>query len=54
MVTYWLGEEEFPSSAKILFDATATHYLPIDVCAILGSMLVSRIGKCAPAAPKQS
>ncbi len=43
MVTYWLGDEDFPSSCKILFDASATHYLPIDVCAILGSMLASRI-----------
>ena len=39
MVTYWLGDEDFPSSCKILFDSSATHYLPIDGCAILGSIL---------------
>jgi hypothetical protein len=45
MVTYWQGEDEFPSASQVLFDPTATHHLPIDVCAVLGSMLVSRILK---------
>ena len=45
MATYWLGDEDFPSSCKILFDTSATHYLPIDVCAILGSNLTQRILK---------
>ena len=40
---YHLGDEEFPSSCKILFDATSTHYLPIDGCAILGSMLAGKL-----------
>lgn len=48
MVTYWLGDDEFPSSCKILFDESATHYLPIDVCAILGSTLTQRILKHYP------
>jgi hypothetical protein len=43
MVTYWLGDEDFPSSCKILFDESASHYLPIDGCAILGSMLVRKL-----------
>jgi hypothetical protein len=43
MVTYWLGDEDFPSSCKILFDESASHYLPIDACAILGSMLTRKI-----------
>lgn len=43
MLTYWLGDEDFPSSCKVLFDESASHYLPIDVCAILGSMLTRRI-----------
>jgi hypothetical protein len=43
MVTYWLGDEDFPSSCKILFDESACHYLPIDACAILGSMLTRRL-----------
>lgn len=46
-VNYWAGDEEFSATARILFDPTATHYLPIDVCAILGSMLSNRIIKLA-------
>ncbi|MCX6082951.1 MAG: DUF3786 domain-containing protein [Chloroflexi bacterium] len=42
---YWLGDEDFPSSCKILFDAAATHYIPIDACAIVGSYLARRIIK---------
>ena len=44
-VTYWLGEDEFPSNCKVLFDPAVRSHLPTDVCAILGSMLVSRISK---------
>ena len=43
MLTYWLGDEDFPSSCKILFDESACYYLPIDACAILGSMLVRKL-----------
>jgi len=43
MLTYWLGDEDFPSSCKVLFDDSASHYLPIDACAILGSMLTQKI-----------
>jgi len=43
MLTYWLGDEDFPSSCKVLFDESASHYFPIDACAILGSMLTGRV-----------
>jgi hypothetical protein len=43
MATYWLGDEDFPSSCKILFDESACHYLPIDACAVLGSMLTRKL-----------
>ncbi len=43
LVNYWLGDEDFPSTCQILFDAAATHYLPIDACAILGGMLAGRV-----------
>ncbi len=46
-VTYWQGEDEFPATCKILFDTSVCSHLPIDVCAILGSMLVSKISKAA-------
>ena len=48
-LVYWLGDEDFPSSCKILFDAAATHYLTIDGCAIIGSSVAHRIIKNNPA-----
>lgn len=39
----WPGDEDFPSSYKILFDAHVNHYLPTDGCAILGNMLTRRL-----------
>lgn len=39
----WAGDDDFPTSANILFDAASTHYLPADVLGALGSQLVSRI-----------
>jgi hypothetical protein len=43
---YWLGDEDFPPNASILFDAAASHYLPTDAVGALGSQLVTRlIGK---------
>lgn len=43
LVNYWCGDEEFPSTCKLLFDRCAGHYLPTDVCAIVGSMLTRRL-----------
>jgi hypothetical protein len=40
---YWVGDEDFASSATILFDAAASHYLPTDAVGALGSQLVSRL-----------
>ena len=39
----WLGDEDFPSSYRILFDASASHHLSTDGCAILGSMLTRKV-----------
>lgn len=44
---YWLGDEDFPSRASILFDANAHHYMVTDGLAILGSQLVGKILKAA-------
>ena len=41
----WQGDEDFPSSYQILFDASVSHYLPTDACAIAGSMLTQRLIK---------
>lgn len=39
LIAGWGGDDEFPSSFKVLFDASISHYLPTDACAIAGSML---------------
>ncbi len=41
----WFGDEEFPPSYRILFDATVSHHLSTDACAIVGSMLTRRLIK---------
>ncbi len=43
LVLAWLGDEDFPSSYQILFDASVNHYLPTDACAIAGSMLTGKL-----------
>ena len=45
LVVFWLGDEDFPSSFQILFDASARHYLPTDAYAILGSTITGRLIK---------
>lgn len=42
-VVYWKGDEEFSPTAQVLFDASAGHYLPVDLLSVLGSELCSRI-----------
>ncbi len=46
-VVYWLGDEDFPSRASVLFDANAHHYMVTDGLAILGNQLVGKILKAA-------
>lgn len=43
MVVCWLGDEEFPPSYRILFDANAHHHLVTDAYAILGSQLTRKL-----------
>jgi len=43
LVVYWKGDDEFPPSAQIHFSDTARHYLPTDICAYLGRLLVERL-----------
>jgi Domain of unknown function (DUF3786) len=43
ILAYWQGEDEFPSSCKVLFDSAACNYLPIDGCAIIGNLLVKNV-----------
>lgn len=45
LVNYWCGDEDFPSTCKLLFDESVSHYLPIEVCAVLGNTLTRKIIK---------
>ena len=47
LVVYHLGDEDFPSTCKLLFDANAGHCLPAEACAVLGSSLTQKILKQA-------
>lgn len=44
-VVWWAGDEELSASASVLFDETASHYLPTDGLAILGRMLCRKLAK---------
>jgi len=50
LVIFWQGEDsqdtvDFPPAFQLLFDSSASHYLPTDACAILGSTLTRRLIK---------
>lgn len=45
LLVYWEGDEDFPPTYQVLFDEAASHYLPTDACAILGSSLTNRLIK---------
>jgi Domain of unknown function (DUF3786) len=45
LVIFWQGDEDFDPSYQILFDSTASHYLPTDACAVLGSILTHQLIK---------
>ena len=45
LAIYWQGDEDFASTCQLLFDAAASHYLPTDAYAILGSTLTRKLIK---------
>ncbi|MHB9095788.1 MAG: DUF3786 domain-containing protein [Eubacteriales bacterium] len=46
-ITYviWSGDDEFPASGNILFDGSASCYLPTEDYALLSSLVVYYLGK---------
>lgn len=43
LIVHWLGDEDFQGVFRLLFDANLHEYLPLDACAIAGSMLTHRL-----------
>lgn len=43
LIVCWLGDEDFPSSYRLLFDSAIRHHLSTDACAILGGALTRRL-----------
>lgn len=43
LAVYWAGDEDFPPTCQVLFDASVRDYLPTDACAVLGSRLTRRL-----------
>lgn len=48
LAVYWQGDDDFPPSCQVLLNAAASHYLPTDAYAILGSALTRRLIKQKP------
>jgi hypothetical protein len=46
-IVLYLADDEFPSSANVLFDASASHYLATEDLAVLGGLLAGRLIKAA-------
>jgi hypothetical protein len=44
-VVFWSGGEEFPDSAQVLFDRSASHYHCLEMLAHLGAMLCERLAR---------
>ncbi|MBA3027671.1 MAG: DUF3786 domain-containing protein [Desulfobacteraceae bacterium] len=45
LVLYWIGDEDFPAEAKILYDKTITDHLASDIIFVLAVGVCNRIGK---------
>ena len=45
LLVYWQGDEDFPPSIKVLFDPSACHHVPVDVCASVGGSVTGKLIK---------
>ena len=39
----WEGDEEFPPSVQVLFDASVDHYLTLEDIVVLGQVMTGRL-----------
>jgi hypothetical protein len=39
----WEGDEEFPPSLRLLFDASVSHYLSLEDIVVLGQLATGRL-----------
>jgi len=44
---FWEGDEEFPSSVQLLFDASVDHYLALEDIVVLGQVTTGRLINCS-------
>ena len=44
---FWEGDEEFPSSVQLLFDASVDHYLTLEDIVVLGQVTTGRLINCS-------
>lgn len=45
VVLYWIGDEDFPAEAKILYDKTIIDHLATDIIFALAVLVCNRLGK---------
>lgn len=53
LLVYHLGDDDFPSTCTLLFDANAGHYLPAEACAALGNMLAQKVLRASRMPPAE-
>ena len=44
-LTYWIGDEDFPAEARILFDRTITRHLATDIVFLMAVSVCRRVGR---------
>ncbi len=44
-LNYWMADEEFPASGRLLQDSSAEHYLTIEDSVMVGELLLERLGR---------
>lgn len=49
-VVLYLGDEELPATANLIFDGAAGHYLPTEDLVVMGETIASRLTKYQPPA----